>query len=327
MPGGFQQRVAVIVRDGLQCGDQMESRAGARRADVHETGELGTIFVDRKTAQIFVDGLRLPAPPARRCEQKTLLARAPAQDLGVATSLGPRESRHDHRIEFEPLRAMQRHHLHAGGDIGGGLGAQRIQRRDERRPVREVPGDAVFCEKSEIALGGADIECLFLHGASAKREPRAAHAIRERRPAPRGDRGDQASGDADEALAPCIRQPGDRRRRLQQRRDRPRRLRVGGRHHRDEIREREAAPRRAQHRKPREAIGGLDERMRQRNQIENGLALGQRVELDGRIGNVGLAQCRKYAIEMSARADEHGNRPVAGAERGTNRARRRGPLR
>ncbi len=97
-----------------------------------------------------------------------------------------------------------------------------------------------------------------------------------------------------------------------------RRLRVGGRDHRDEIRQRQAAPRRAQHREPREAIGGLDQRVRQRNQIENGLAFGQRVELDGRVGNVGLAQCRKYAIEMSARADEHGNRPVAGAERGMN---------
>ena len=83
VPGGFQRASPSSFVDGLECGDQMESRAARACADVDETRELGAIFVDRKTARDM--RRRDPRSPPRAC--------APARAEGLArarASAGPR---------------------------------------------------------------------------------------------------------------------------------------------------------------------------------------------------------------------------------------------
>ncbi len=74
--------------------------------------------------------------------------------------------------------------------------------------------------------------------------------------------------------------------------------------HREQVREHEPAPRCAQHRERGEPIGGLQQRVREAQEVEDRLARAERVELDCREGNARCAQRRQDLVEIAARAHQ-----------------------
>ena len=194
------------------------------------------------------------------------VARASAGARCVAPRRRGRAPGSDDGVELEALRLVHRHHLHARRprprrrlrDAASSSSAATNPAQSGTSPARSCAASSV-----EEALGGSEVERLG-DGTRVRRAraTRRAPALRPSGTCPRAasaaceDRGQTRARRA----APSPTAP--RRRRTPRRRSRvataPRaRLRVGRRDERDEVGEREAAPRRAQHREPREAVAGL----------------------------------------------------------------------
>ncbi len=97
------------------------------------------------------------------------------------------------------------------------------------------------------------------------------------------------------------------------------------RRHSQQVGQHEAAPRRAQHGEGRQAVRGLQQRVRERGQVEHRLPRAQRVEFDRGEGNARRAQRRQDLVERRARAHEDRDCPrrrraIAAATRWTTRS-------
>ncbi len=211
---------------------------------------------------------------------------------------------------------MQRHHPHRAFVRHDGRFAAEVQCRqrvDERIPIGDLAAALVLAQQREEAFRRLDIDGLFQCRRPPQRHPGAPHAARKRRPAARGQCRRQHRGQPDKPAVAVDAEAGDRIRFQHRGEERPRRRDGDG----VQVGQGEAAPRGAQHGEPREPVRGLGQRVGERRKIADRRALGQRLQLDGGVGDTRRAQRGQDGDEV--RPCPHQYRDFAGAARGAAR--------
>ena len=213
---------------------------------------------------------------------------------------------------------MQRHDTDSCRGIDPVIRVERIERGDERGPVRHVGTRGMLGQEREDPLRRVKIDRFGDARGPAQREPCAAHHRRQRHPTALAQRGRNGSGESREARASFACKP-----RLQLVCAGPddgiaQRPAVASADEREQVRERQSAPRCAQRCEPGRAIRGLHQRMRERGEIEHRLALGKPIQIDRRIRDSCSAQRRQQLREIGALAHEDRDRLRIAGQRGAN---------
>ena len=171
----------------------------------------------------------------------------------------------------------------------------------QRLPIVDVAARGMRAQQREEILDGREIDGVVDGRRSSEREPCAANAIGDADAAVLGEGGRENARDAREARAAVVGQPLDRVESLEEAGEpvfemlAPRTKRSASTSPHHGARSTESAG---------EPIGGLQERVREAQQIEDGLPRAERVELDRRERNRRRAQRRQDRIEIAARAHQ-----------------------
>ncbi len=303
------RRLIAFGRPGTEHRDQMQPPLRTRATDVEEASPLRSVLGRVQRLQVLVHRIRRAqrtfARPQRGEQQRlavAVLALLPAQRGFVAASGRAVESRQDHRIEFETLGPVHRHHLHAGCRLRIGLREQPFRGGGKGIPVRHVAAALMPARAARRTVPRQRRRSVRrrtpVHPARATPyaarcasdvRPRCCERIAQRGAQPPDARpavgrkacDDVAVGDGIEYRPPVRLCRDD-----------------------EQVGQQQAAPRRPQQREAGQTVGGLRQYAHQRREVARGEALRQRLEIDGSVIDAFPAQRRQDEVQVAPHLDQ-----------------------
>ena len=241
----------------------------------------------------------------------------PQKQFFVVVARRPVESGHDHHVELQPLGLVNGHDLQAviGFDI-----CQRVKIAEpllKHGAIRQFASLFMLIKITEKNFRIFEVGFIVDTGRTAQREPRARHLLTQRRAPALPQAGRQRRTHPRRARTAIFRQKRDALVVMQ--RIPQRHFNIAPGQHM-QIGQCQSAPRRAQHREPRQPVARMCQRTGQHQQILHDRTLAQRLDVDGAEAQVRRLQRRHNLPQMTAGAGEyrHLRRRISGARSENN---------
>ncbi len=317
-PQPRQQRSAVrhphdrslIPVGDVHMSQQMQVLDRARRGHIKQPPFLTEVFLPLEFHQIPEDRIGIGTTRTDRCQQQVDLIASrirplrPDQQGLFRGTRGASESRHDYGSELQALRLVNRHELQLLSGFHVRQRKQRLHPRSQIIGIPDISASGAFLEQIEIDKCIGKIRASGTAGRTTKRDPRSFDKTPERLASSERDAPSKRRAQPAGAVTAIVAAAPDAIQRLYALPDGLSR----GSGHRLEVRKRQSAPGRTQHRQPGKPVTRMHQCTRQRKQILHDAPVSERFNLDSPKAQTPCTQPCGNCCQMATRAHENCHR-------------------